>query len=95
MRPGYTADCRGVLLPTSWVADYEKLSAYNKLLVELYRVDTTSLEFKLQYTLEMLENERKPVPLLEKPSFWTGVGIITGAAAVIGGGYAISAGGRS
>ena len=92
VRPGYTADCRGVLLPTSWMADYQKISSYNDMLVELYRIDTGSLEHKLVYTEQLLEEARRPVPVWEKPAFWTSIGLVAGMAAVIGGGYAIAGG---
>ncbi len=94
MHNGDTTDCRGVLLPTSWLADYQKISSYTDLLSELYRIDTTALEYQLDLTKELLEEARKPVPLREKPALWTGIGIVVGGAIVIGGGYAVAAGGR-
>ena len=95
VRSGDTSDCRGVLLPTSWMADYEQVVSYNNLLRELYRIDTGSLEYQLDLTKNLLEEARKPVPLLEKPAFWTGVGLVAGGAVVIGGGYALGAAGGS
>ena len=92
VKPGYTAGCRGVLLPTSWMADYQLLSAYNDMLIEVYRIDTSSLEHKLDYTESLLQEARKPVPVWEKPAFWTGIGLVAGMAAVIGGGYAMTGG---
>lgn len=88
---GDTSICRGVLLPTSWMADYEKLSVHTDYLERLYRIDTTALEHELQYTQRLLEYAQKPEPVWEKPAFWTGVGIVLGSAAVVGGGYAMGA----
>ena len=91
LKEGQTALCRGVLLPTSWVADYELLATHTKYLERLYEIDTTSLEHELQYNKLMLKQAQKPVPVWEKNNFWTGVGVVIGGAAVIGGGYAIGA----
>lgn len=90
-KEGQTSLCRGVLLPTSWVADYELLATHTKYIERLYEIDTSSLEHELQYTQRMLEQAQKPVPVWEKNNFWTGIGVIIGGAAVIGGGYAIGA----
>jgi hypothetical protein len=94
VKPGYTADCRGVLLPTSWMADYDQIASYNEMLRELYRIDTDALEYKLQYTEEMLEEARKPVPFWDKHAFWVGMGIVAGGAITVAGGYAMVAGVR-
>ena len=86
-----TALCKGVLLPTSWVADYELMMAYSSKIEARYRVDTTALEKELYATQRLLEQAHKPVPFYEQKPFWTGVGIIIGGAAVVGGGYTILA----
>ena len=90
VKPGYESDCRGILLPTSWLADYEKLSAHTTRVEDLYRIDTGALEFKLQYTRSLLEEARQPVPLTERPLLWAGIGVVAGGAAVVFGGYAIA-----
>lgn len=90
-REGDTAVCKGVLLPTSWVADYELMMAYSSKIEARYRVDTTALEKELYATQRLLEQAHKPVPFYEQKPFWTGVGIIIGGAAVVGGGYTILA----
>tara|TARA_R100000808_G_C2155313_1_gene167456 strand:- start:1067 stop:1447 length:381 start_codon:yes stop_codon:yes gene_type:complete len=90
MRVGSQSDCRGILLPTSWMADYEKLGVHATRVEDLYRIDTGALEFKLQYTQTLLEEARRPVPLTERPLLWAGLGVVIGGAAVVFGGYAIS-----
>ena len=77
-------------MPTSWMADYEKLSAHNTRVEDLYRIDTGALEFKLQYTQAQLEEAKMPMPLTERPLLWAGVGVMMGGAAVVFGGYAIA-----
>lgn len=89
MRAGHVATCTGVLLPTSWAADYELIAAHLNYVENLYRIDTLQLEQELQYTNRLLEHAQKPVPLHERPAFWGGIGVIIGGAAVVGGGYAV------
>jgi len=90
MKAGSQVTCRGILMPTSWMADYEKLGAHTTRVEDLYRIDTGALEFKLQYTQSQLEEAKMPVPLTERPLLWAGVGVIMGGAAVVFGGYAIA-----
>ena len=65
--------------------------AYSSKIEARYRVDTTALEKELYATQRLLEQAHKPVPFYEQKPFWTGVGIIIGGAAVVGGGYTILA----
>ena len=96
IREGMTAVCRGILIPTSWVADYELTEAHADRLEKLYRIDTTDLQLQLDLTRKLLEHERKPVPIMDRKTTWAGIGAIIGSAAVIGGGYVMlaSAGGN-
>tara|TARA_R100000805_G_C3599599_1_gene100360 strand:+ start:391 stop:795 length:405 start_codon:yes stop_codon:yes gene_type:complete len=91
LKEGQTAICRGVLLPTSWVADYELSESHLEKVERLYRLDTTYLEVQLEVTQKLLLEERKPVPILDRKTTWAGIGAILGSAAVIGGGYVIVA----
>ena len=91
LREGQTAVCRGVLMPTSWVADYELSEAHLDKLERLYWLETNELEYQLRLTQALLERERLPVPIWERKSTWAGIGVIIGGAAVVGGGYVIMA----
>jgi hypothetical protein len=88
-REGDTALCKGLLMPTSWIADYELTEAYADKLAKLYRIDTMELEYELRLTQAMLQRELQPVPVWERKTTWTGIGAVLGAASVIGGGYVI------
>ena len=91
LKEGQTTICRGLLIPTSWVADYQLTEAHADRLERLYRIDTTDLEYQLLLTQKLLELERKPVPVWERQTTWAGIGAIIGGAAVVGGGYVIMA----
>ena len=93
VQDGSSINCRGVVLPTSWLADYEKLSAHTKRIEHLYTIDTGQLEYQNQWCQERLQEALKKPPIMERQSTWTGIGIIIGAGTVIGGAYAMAAGG--
>jgi len=92
VQDGSTVNCRGVVLPTSWLADYEKIIAHTNRIEHLYRIDTGQLEYQKNWCDAQLEIALKKPPIMDRQSTWAGIGIIIGAGTVIGGAYAIAAG---
>jgi|10_taG_2_1085330.scaffolds.fasta_scaffold00888_5 hypothetical protein len=89
VKPQFVADCKGVLLPTSWMADYEHLSVWADQIANQYKLDKKLHELQIKQLKKELEAAKKPKPFFERPVFWSTAGIIFGGAIVVAGGYAV------
>tara|TARA_R110000824_G_scaffold369206_2_gene558640 strand:+ start:4324 stop:4710 length:387 start_codon:yes stop_codon:yes gene_type:complete len=93
--PEFISSCKGVLLPTSWMADYERLSVWADQVAAHHRLDTKMYDLKIAALEKELEIAKKPVPFWERPIVWSTLGIAMGGAIVVAGGYAVGvAGGK-
>ena len=87
--PEFISKCKGVLLPTSWMADYEHLAVWSDQVVAQYRLDIKAKDLKIAALEKELEIAKRPTPLWERPIVWSSLGIVMGGAIVVAGGYAI------
>lgn len=87
------AVCDGILMPTSWMADYEKKGVWADQISARYRLDTKLYLLKIESLEKELEVLSRPVPFWERPVVIMSTGILAGSAMVIGAGYAINVGG--
>ena len=95
MTASNVAACNGILMPTSWMADYEKKGVWADQVAAQYRLDTKLYELKIQGLQKEVEILSKPVPFWEKPIVWVTTGVILGTATVVAGGYAVGKAGGS
>ena len=89
VKPQYVADCKGVLLPTSWMADYEHMSVWADQIANQYKLDKKLFELQIKQLNKELEEAKKPKPFFQRPIVWATTGIIIGSAIVVAGGYAV------
>ena len=87
--PEFIAQCKGVLLPTSWMADYEHLSVWANQIAAQYKLDMKLRDLKIAALEKELEIAKRPKPFWERPIVWSSIGILTGGAIVVAGGYAV------
>ena len=90
-----TAPCDGILLPTSWAADYEKIKVWADTIAAQHRLDTKLYQLKIEALQKEVELISKPKPFWERPIVWATTGVILGSATVVAGGYAIGMAGGS
>jgi hypothetical protein len=95
MAASNVATCNGILMPTSWMADYEKKGVWADRVAAQYRLDTKLYQLKIQGLEREVEVLSKPVPILERPIVWATTGVILGSAIVVAGGYAVGIAGGS
>tara|TARA_R100000458_G_C8227107_1_gene209850 strand:- start:357 stop:743 length:387 start_codon:yes stop_codon:yes gene_type:complete len=95
MATSNVAVCDGILMPTSWMADYEKISVWSDRIAAQYRLDTKLYQLKIERLERELEILSKPVPFWERPVVIMSTGVIIGSAMVVAGGYAVSKAGGS
>lgn len=93
--PEFVSKCKGVLLPTSWLADYEHLGVWADQIAAQHRLDTKMFELRIAGLKKELEIAKRPVPFWERPIVWASSGVIAGSAIVVAGGYAVNVAGGS
>ena len=95
MTSSNVAVCNGILMPTSWMADYEKKGVWADRVAAQYRLDTKLYQLKIEGLEKQVEVLSKPVPFWERPIVWVTTGVILGTATVVAGGYAVGKAGGS
>jgi len=89
MATSNVANCKGILMPTSWMADYEKKGVWADQIAAQYRLDTKLYQLKIEGLQKELDILSKPVPFWERPVVIMGAGVMFGCAMVVASGYAV------